>query len=314
MGQMHKLLEKNQSLDLLASQSRAEGEKQLALQAKSQENQRLRLRDELELREAELTRLQARLEQMQFSIDQVLNRQLTENQALLNQLNWLSGTIAHDFRAPLRAIDANSFFLEDDLGDSGPPDAKRSLSEIRRNGKRMGVLIDGLLDYLRVGISPLNLQDMDVGDLIRQVVAQEFSLAPVVVETDLHLSIKGDKEFLFRLFKELLDNAIKFSAEVPQPNIRVQSVGRYGIEIVDNGVGFSETYRDQLFKLFHRLHGNDEYPGEGIGLCIAQRIAQRHGGNLQLNRTANQTIAFVELGDMTQPNLANNSSNPGNAP
>lgn len=255
--------------------------------------------------ESEVKHLKAQLEQMQLSIEQVLANQFKENQSLLTQLNWLSGTIAHDFRAPLRAIDANSFFLEDDLGDQGPPDAKRSLGEIRRNGKRMGVLIDGLLDYLRIGIAPLAVQQVDVGDVIRQVIAQDFAFSPIDMPLDLHMHIRGDKVLLHRLFKELIDNAIKFSAPTEKPKVKIRMAGPHSIEILDNGVGFSAAYRDQLFKLFHRLHGNDEFPGEGIGLCIADRIAQRHSGQISLDRTAETTIAYVQLGDLPQVNQAN---------
>ncbi len=297
------LEKKNQALDQLAAQLRLQV---LELnQAHQSELQHLQegLHTKLVQSENETKHLKAQLEQMQLSIEQVLANQFQENQSLLTQLNWLSGTIAHDFRAPLRAIDANSFFLEDDLGDQGPPDAKKSLGEIRRNGKRMGVLIDGLLDYLRIGIAPLAVQQVDVGDVIRQVIAQDFAFSPIDMPLDLHLQIRGDKVLLQRLFKELIDNAVKFSAPVDKPKVKIRLAGAHAIEIIDNGVGFSAAYRDQLFKLFHRLHGNDEFPGEGIGLCIADRIAQRHSGHLSLDRTAETTIAHIELGDLLQAQL-----------
>ncbi|MDH4394091.1 MAG: ATP-binding protein [Limnobacter sp.] len=296
---------KNQALDQLATQL-----KQQVLELNQTHQTQLQNihnghNTERTQRENEAKHLKTQLEQMQLSIEQVLANQFKENQSLLTQLNWLSGTIAHDFRAPLRAIDANSFFLEDDLGDQGPPDAKKSLGEIRRNGKRMGVLIDGLLDYLRIGIAPLAVQDVDVGDVIRQVIAQDFAFSPIDMPLDLHLQIRGDKVLLQRLFKELIDNAVKFSAPVDRPKVKIRLAGPKAIEILDNGVGFSAAYRDQLFKLFHRLHGNDEFPGEGIGLCIADRIAQRHNGQLSLDRTAETTVAYIELGDLIQPKPAN---------
>lgn len=294
------LAQKNAALDELAARLRQQiAEQNQAQHTQLQQSEQKQL-TELSQRDKEIQYLKTQLEQMQLSIEQVLANQFKENQSLLTQLNWLSGTIAHDFRAPLRAIDANSFFLEDDLGDQGPPDAKKSLSEIRRNGKRMGTLIDGLLDYLRIGIAPLAVQPLDVGDVIRQVIAQDFAFSPIDMPLDLHLNIRGDKVLIQRLFKELIDNAVKFSGTVDKPKVKIRLAGTQAIEIVDNGVGFSAAHREQLFKLFHRLHGNDEFPGEGIGLCIADRIAQRHSGHISLDRTGGSTIAYVELGDLVQ--------------
>lgn len=315
------LNQKNAALDDLSARLR----QQLVEQNLSCQNQLQQLENQRQTEqsqgEKEIRHLKTQLEQMQLSIEQVLSNQFKENQSLLTQLNWLSGTIAHDFRAPLRAIDANSFFLEDDLGEQGPPDAKKSLGEIRRNGKRMGVLIDGLLDYLRIGIAPLAVQSLDVGDIIRQVIAQDFAFSPIDMPPDLHLNIRGDKALIQRLFKELIDNAVKFSATVDKPKIKIRLAGNHAIEVLDNGVGFSAAYRDQLFKLFHRLHGNDEFPGEGIGLCIADRIAQRHNGHISLDRTGDTTIAYIELGDLLQPSeqtaqatLDSSSSKGGNLP
>lgn len=265
-------------------------------------------KSEIERLQAETTKLtqqlntqRARSDQLQLNVERESQKHITENKALLDQLNWLSGTIAHDFRAPLRAIDANSFFLKDDLGEQGPPDALKTIDEISRNGKRMGVLIDGLLDYLRVGISPMNRVPTQLKVLIDQTLESDFSLLQhpiVVLDKHKHLNriMKADKALLQWMFKELLDNAVKFSSKAePAPAIKIRSPEPDLIEIVDNGVGFKEEHRAQLFQLFHRLHGNDEYPGEGIGLCIAQRIAMRHGIDLQLNRVKDQTIASLRF-------------------
>ncbi|MDX1668977.1 MAG: ATP-binding protein [Limnobacter sp.] len=249
--------------------------------------------------EQQIETLRERNQQLEIEIDLETKRQLTENQALLEQLNWLSGTIAHDFRAPLRAIDANSFFLKDDLGDAASEDALKTLSEISRNGKRMGVLIDGLLDYLRVGISPYSKTVTQPRTVLDRVVAEHFSLLehPIEFEDEqglLDREIEGDVDMLKWMFKELLDNAVKFSSHAkPRPVVCVRCTKPGVIEIVDNGVGFKEQHRAQLFQLFHRMHGNDEFPGEGIGLCIAKRIALRHQAELKLNRSDHETVASV---------------------
>lgn len=277
-----------QQTDLLIVKEAHRGEIQILREQTEKLNQQLGIQRE-------------RSDQLQLNAERESQRHIAENKALLDQLNWLSGTIAHDFRAPLRAIDANSFFLRDDIGDKGPPDAHKTIDEISRNGKRMGVLIDGLLDYLRVGISPLNRVPIQLKAIINQTIESDFSLLQYPIEISdphnhLNSLMKADKDLLIWMFKELLDNAVKFSSKAePHPIVKIRSPEPDLIEIVDNGVGFKDEHRAQLFQLFHRLHGNDEYPGEGIGLCIAQRIAMRHGIELRLDRLGEQTVAGLRF-------------------
>ncbi|MFN4328706.1 MAG: sensor histidine kinase [Limnobacter sp.] len=250
-----------------------------------------RLRD----KQQSLDQLQALHQQLTAELDRQTLEQLRENQALLNQINWLSGTIAHDFRAPLRAIDAYSFFLADDLGPEVPQAATQSLSEIRRNGQRMGVLIDGLLDYLRMSVCPMNLQTHDLAETLNQTINLHCPDSAPLIHLEAQGLFRFDKELVIRLLKELLDNAIKFSAKVENPTIRVRLVSPTELEITDNGVGFDVAFEAQKFQLFHRMHGNDEYPGEGIGLAVAERIAGRHHWTLGLNRVGNLTVASIRM-------------------
>ncbi len=219
-----------------------------------------------------------------------------ERQRLLDTLNWLSGTIAHDLRAPIRAIDAYTFFLADDLGEDSPPEAHKTLSEIRRNGQRMAILVDGLLDYMRITVTPMALSSVDMEALLREVIDELPTLVPITICDPLPV-ITADRQMIKRALHCLLDNAIKFSKPVSHPTIEIKFNAQSSLfEIRDNGVGFDQTHRNKLFKLFHRLHGNDEFDGEGIGLCIAQRIIERHHGMISLERIGRHTIAVFSLG------------------
>lgn len=252
----------------------------------------------LAAKQGEIQSLKETLSQLSQSVDQVSQRQIKENSELLEQLNWLSGTIAHDFRAPLRAIDAYSFFLADDLGSNAPPEAHKSLEEIRRNGTRMGILLDALIEYLRLGVCPLNVQQHDLNETLVQVINEHFDFSPVTIEVQVHGNWRFDKPLIMRTFKELIDNAVKFSRSVDSPKILIRQTSPDNLEIVDNGVGFSETHDAQKFQLFHRMHGNDEFEGEGIGLATAKRIASRHHITLSLNRVGNQTVASLQRTDL----------------
>lgn len=249
----------------------------------------------LERKQAEIDRLSEGLQQLNRSVDIETQRQIRENSDLLNQLNWLSGTIAHDFRAPLRAIDAYSFFLRDDLGDNMPPEAGHSLEEIQRNGKRMGVLLDALIEYLRLGVCPLNVLAHDLNETIQQTIDAHFAGHAAKIEVQVQGQWRFDKPMMMRALQELIDNAVKFSEPVESPKIIVRQPSPGCIEIVDNGVGYSENHQGQKFQLFHRMHGNDEFKGEGIGLATAERITSRHHMALTLNRTGEHTVACIQL-------------------
>lgn len=253
----------------------------------------------LATKQNDIDTLKESLSQLSQSVDLDTQQRIKENTDLLNQLNWLSGTIAHDFRAPLRAIDAYSFFLADDLGKNAPPEASKSLEEIRRNGKRMGILLDALLEYLRLGVCPLNVQQHDLNEILTQVINEHFDFSPVPIEVKVQGTWRFDKALMMRTLKELIDNAVKFSKGSESPRIMIRLSSPDNLEIIDNGVGFSDSHNAQKFQLFHRMHGNDEFEGEGIGLATAERIASRHHMTLRLNRVGNQTVASLQLPERT---------------
>lgn len=293
--ELEDLRTKQVALETLSSKLRSEMKRQQTLAQQQIEKNQYSHKQTLTAQLSEIDSLKEALSQLNQSVDIETQRQIKENNDLLSQLNWLSGTIAHDFRAPLRAIDAYSFFLADDLGENAPPEASKSLEEIRRNGKRMGVLLDALIEYLRLGVCPLNIQLHDLNDTLMQVVNEHFDFSPVPIEIQVHGKWRFDKPMMMKAFKELIDNAVKFSRPVESPKIIIRQSSANNLEIIDNGVGFSDTHGAQKFQLFHRMHGNDEFDGEGIGLATAERIASRHHITLNLNRVGNQTVASLQL-------------------
>lgn len=222
-----------------------------------------------------------------------MGHQAEENERLMKQIEWLSGTIAHDMRTPIRAIDAYTFFLEDDLGDALTEDARKSLAEVRRNGHRMSVLVEGLIEYMRISLVPVLNEPVEVAAMASILLAEHDFTHRVSVNGT--LTLRTDRALLDRALKALLDNAAKFSGRSGEPSIQVMlNSGANSIDILDNGVGFDTRHSDKLFRLFHRLHGNDEFPGEGVGLALAQRCLQRLGATLSLTREGNLTRARAQ--------------------
>jgi light-regulated signal transduction histidine kinase (bacteriophytochrome) len=299
--ELEDLRSKQMALEALSNKLRGEMKRQQAMAREALKSKQLKLEKTISSKQNEIGSLNERLRQLSQSVDFETQRQMRENTDLLAQLNWLSGTIAHDFRAPLRAIDAYSFFLADDLGDKVPPEAEKSLEEIRRNGKRMGVLLDALIEYLRLGVCPLNIQPHDLSETLTQVINEHFDSSTVPIELRVQGQWRFDKPLMMRTFKELIDNAIKFSRDTESPKIIIRQSSPDCLEIIDNGVGFADDHKAQKFQLFHRMHGNDEFEGEGIGLATAERIASRHHINLQLNRVGNQTVASLQMPETLNP-------------
>lgn len=293
--ELENLAAKQIALETLSSKLRSEMKYQDELARHNLHQLQIERDRLLSNKSSEIESLKEALNQLNQSVDLETQRQIKENNELLGQLNWLSGTIAHDFRAPLRAIDAHSFFLADELGENTPPEANKSLEEIRRNGKRMGILLDALIEYLRLGVCPLNIQLHDLNDTLVQVINEHFDFAAVPIEVQVTGSWRFDKALMMRAFKELIDNAIKFSKPMDSSRVLIRQSSPGNLEIIDNGVGFSDRHDAQKFQLFHRMHGNDEFEGEGVGLATAERIASRHHITLNLNRVGNQTVASLQL-------------------
>jgi PAS domain S-box-containing protein len=205
-------------------------------------------------------------------------------QAAVEELRSLTYTIAHDLRAPLRAIDGFSRMLSDDLGARLDEESHKLFDRIRRNARTMGDLIDDLLGFAELGRQELMPQRVDLGSLLRDIASAlsdsypatkaEIGAVPVVV---------GDRSMLRRAFVNLLGNAFKFSERVAEPRVVVSAESTQHevvIQVADNGVGFDMRYAKKLFGVFQRLHAPNEFEGTGIGLAVVQRVAERHGGRV----------------------------------
>ncbi len=225
----------------------------------------------------ERTRAEARLRRLNLELEQhVADR--TADLLLSNaQLEAFSYSVAHDLRAPLRAINGFATVLIEDFGAHLPHEAQRMLATIRARGTRMGSLIDDLLVVSRLGQQQIERGVVAVEPLAREVVAAltEESGAQVAIGT-LPMT-EGDVSLVRQLLTNLVGNALKFSRTRTPPVIEIGFTnGAYFVR--DNGVGFDMRYVNKLFGVFQRLHKEAEFEGIGVGLAIVKRIVERHGG------------------------------------
>ena len=214
------------------------------------------------------------------------------------ELESFSYAVAHDLRAPLRAIDGFSQALVDDLGDDIGQGARGDVARVRRNVQMMSEMIDGLLGLSRLTRSSIEQTDVDLSAMVEESIATLQAAEPhrqvdVRIEPDLVAS--ADLRLVRVLIDNLVANAWKFTAPSDPAMITFsarleRSTRVYSIE--DNGVGFDDRYAEKLFAPFQRLHRMEDFPGSGIGLATAARVVRRHGGTIEAHSEVGRGATF----------------------
>ncbi len=197
-----------------------------------------------------------------------------------------SYSVSHDLRAPLRAVEGYSQMLFEDCAGQLDDKGRDYLQKVRASAKRMNELIEDLLQLSRVTSAELNRSRIDLSELARNVGLELEQKEPgrsVSLSIQDGLVVEVDGRLLRIVLDNLLGNAWKFTAKVPEPRIEFATErhdeGRVFF-VRDNGAGFDMQYADKLFRPFQRLHSESEFPGTGIGLATVRRIVERHGGRV----------------------------------
>jgi PAS domain S-box-containing protein len=230
------------------------------------------------------------LKQMEKNL-QRSNRQLQnvneQLRALNSELEAFSYSVSHDLLAPLRYIDGFSDLLGKHLAGNLDEKGKHYLKTINDSAKRMGVLVEDLLVFSRIGRSKMRHVSVEMNALLKEVIQQCEQEAPGRhIEWKCHPlpMVKGDLAMLRQVLWNLISNAVKYSRPRDPAMIETGADGAGGNETVffirDNGVGFDMAYAEKLFGVFQRLHRQSEFEGTGIGLANVQRIVLRHGGRV----------------------------------
>jgi signal transduction histidine kinase len=223
-------------------------------------------------------------------------------QAANKELESFSYTVSHDLRSPLRAINGFSRILKEDYADKLDDEGLRLLQIIRDNSNRMGLLIDDLLAFSRLGRKPIAKVQIDMTALARaarEELRDELKNRLVQVIIRPLPPALGDPVLIRQVWINLLSNAIKFTGHAASACIEIgasdaeqQDGAAHVYYVKDNGAGFDMRYYDKLFGIFHRLHRDDEFPGTGVGLAIVQRVIMRHNGRVWAEGRVNHGATF----------------------
>ena len=230
-------------------------------------------------------------------LEQRVIQRTAELEAANKELEAFTYSVSHDLRAPLRHISGFSKMLSEEFSESLPPDAQHHVQRIQEGTRRMGQLVDDLLNLGRVGRKDLSLQVAGLRSIIDDVIENlKSDIGDRQVEWkigDLPY-VECDTALIQQVFQNLLSNALKFTRPRAKTVIEIGHEQRDGQAVVyvrDNGVGFSMKYADKLFGVFQRLHRAEDFEGTGVGLATVQRIIQKHGGRIwaeaELDKGAN---------------------------
>ncbi len=235
---------------------------------------------------------QRRLTEQLAELNRNLERRVAERTADLEianrQLEAFAYSVSHDLRAPLRAVTAFSDLLATDSGQQLEDTGRTHLERVRTNARRMEELIDGMLELAQLANVVLRRVSIDLGELVKDTVGDLRQIEPhrhVEVDIAPNLRANGDVALVRAVITNLIENAWKFTSKRANARIEIGEVadtdGSSRIFFVrDNGAGFDMRYVQKLFGVFQRLHGESEFPGNGIGLATVQRIISRHGGRV----------------------------------
>ena len=219
-----------------------------------------------------------------------LERRVAERSAALRsataELETMVYAISHDLRDPLRHISGFSQLLLDDVGAAIDPAVQHYARRIREGAGRMSGLVDDLVHLARITRQDLLRRPVELTGLVEDVMSQlqpdtegrqvEWSIQPLP-------TVDCDAALVRPALQSLLSNALKFTRPREHAVITIRPIehdGQAGLAVQDNGVGFKMAFAGKLFGVFQRLHRPDEFEGNGAGLALVQRVAQKHGGRV----------------------------------
>lgn len=223
------------------------------------------------------------LQHLNGTLEQKVTERTHQLELSNQELEAFSYSVSHDLRTPLRAISGYAAMLHEDHHTALDADGKRLIGNIQGNAKRMGLLIDDLLAFSKLGRKEVQKTRVDMNAITQSVVeelsrsahpGQEINISP------LHPAM-ADSALIRLVMVNFISNAVKYSSTAPRALIEIWSVDTpetvtYAVR--DNGTGFDMQYAHKLFGVFQRLHTQDEFEGTGVGLAIVKRIIDKHGG------------------------------------
>ncbi|MEO1099585.1 MAG: ATP-binding protein, partial [Bacteroidota bacterium] len=221
--------------------------------------------------------------------NQELESRLIELEATHEELRSFSYIVSHDLKAPLRAISSLAQWLESDYKEKLDMEGQEYLSMLMNRTTRLHHLIEGILEYSRIGRKDLEKENVSTMDIVRSAIdlVSTADDTKVIIDNELP-PVWYNSTQLSQVFQNLIGNAIKFMDE-PDGKVSIGSVlhnNNVEFYIEDNGPGINPDHFDRVFKIFQTLHARDNLESTGIGLTIVKKIIELNGGRVWLDKKA----------------------------
>lgn len=237
----------------------------------------------------QIRRAQRELSQANQYLEQRVEERTQQIAEANEELRAFAHTVAHDLRAPLRNVEGFATALLEDESERLSEDGKLFAKRITGAVVRMDKLITDLLAYSRLSRSELRLEHVPYGRAVQTVLRDleaEILQSQAVIDIDGPLpAARANEGVLVQIIANLVSNAVKFVNRGKVPHIRIRGSNERGcacLVIEDNGIGIEPEHQERIFGVFERLHGQEQYPGTGIGLAIVKKGIERMGGQVRV--------------------------------
>lgn len=235
------------------------------------------------------------------TLEDITMRKKAEEEILeLNRnLDQFANITAHDLQEPIRMVSGFLGLLHKKYNDVIDEQGQSYIYRAKDGADRMSILIKDLLEYSRSGNTPAKKVLVDL-DTVLDLVDRDLSIAMADTGTILRIPVElpvvlGNQSALYRLFLNLISNAIKFRKKDTIPEVVLSVIGReneWEFTVADNGIGISPEDQSKLFKAFQRLHRREEYPGTGLGLVTCKKIVENLGGKIWIKSEPGKGTTF----------------------
>lgn len=215
-----------------------------------------------------------------------------------SDLDQYSRMISHDFRAPVRTLEQMAKIVAGDSVDKLQPRSLNLLNHVVKGAAKLALRADTVSRIESLSHHPLHRQKVDVTSLTRKTIDELRSAEPnrkVDIDVGDLPEVEADFDLLRLVLNSLLSNAFKFTSKVERARIEVKGwrdIGHVTYSIKDNGAGFEPKYATKLFGFFQRMHAEEDFEGLGMGLALAKRLIERHGGTISAEAERDRGAEF----------------------